>query len=216
MKSTAETGEDRAPTGDAEASVSAACGVTHLTEDELVAWGRRIGAAVTVPVFIGLIGPLGAGKSVLARAVARGAGVEGALPSPTFNIVFRYPASARRRGGSAGGDRRQAGRRRRRAHGRRRAGGGGTGNGAAVVHADLFRIASEQELAAIGWEDMVTDRGAIVLVEWCRRAGDELPRDRWEVTLDFVDDDARRAVRVERVGEPFPLPGFRASGELME
>ena len=181
MKPKAEAGEDRAPTGKAGASASADCGITHLTEDELVAWGRRIGAAVTVPVFIGLIGPLGAGKSVLARAVARGAGVEGALPSPTFNILFRYPAS-----------------------------------GKAVVHADLFRIASVQELAAIGWEDMVADRGAIVLVEWCRRAGDELPRDRWEVTLDFVDDDARRAARVERVGEPSPLPGFRVSREDTE
>jgi len=209
VKPKAETGEDRAPTGDAEASVSAGCGVTHLTEDELVAWGRRIGAAVTVPVFIGLIGPLGAGKSVLARAVARGAGVQGALPSPTFNIVFRYPASGQGRSESPRRERRRAG-------GRQRARGRGNGNGAAVVHADLFRIASAQELAAIGWEDMVADRRAIVLVEWCRRAGDELPQDRWEVTLDFVDDDARRAVRVERVGEPSPLPGFRVSPEGTE
>ena len=29
-----------------------------------------------------------AGKSVLARAVARGAGVEGPIPSPTFNLMF--------------------------------------------------------------------------------------------------------------------------------
>lgn len=209
MKPRVRTGEDRAATGDAGASAFADPGVTHLTEDELVAWGRRIGAAVTVPVFIGLIGPLGAGKSVLARAVARGAGVQGTLPSPTFNIVFRYPASGRRRSGSPRGDRR-------RARGRRRARARATGNGAAVVHADLFRIASVQELAAIGWEDMVADRRAIVVVEWCRRAGDELPQDRWEVTLDFVDDDARRAVRVERFGEPSPLPGSRVSSEGTE
>jgi len=209
VKPRVRTGEDRAATGDAGASAFAGRGVTHLTEDELVAWGRRIGAAVTVPVFIGLTGPLGAGKSVLARAVARGAGVQGALPSPTFNIVFRYPASGRRQSGSPRGDRR-------RARGCRRAGGRAAGNGAAVVHADLFRIASVQELAAIGWEDMVADRRAIVLVEWCRRAGDELPQDRWEVTLDFVDDDARRAVRVERAGEPSPLPGFRVSPEGTE
>lgn len=37
-----------------------------------------------------LSGDLGAGKSVLARAVAHGAGVEGHMPSPTFNLVFRY------------------------------------------------------------------------------------------------------------------------------
>jgi tRNA threonylcarbamoyladenosine biosynthesis protein TsaE len=47
-------------------------------------------------VFIGLRGPLGAGKSVLARAIARGAGVTGTLPSPTFNLVLRYDGSAGR------------------------------------------------------------------------------------------------------------------------
>ena len=30
---------------------------------------------------------------MLARAVARGAGIEGPVPSPTFNLLFRYPAS---------------------------------------------------------------------------------------------------------------------------
>lgn len=64
-----------------------------LSEAELTAWGRRIGAEVEAPVMLGLQGPLGAGKSVLARAIARGAGVEGALPSPTFNLVFRYLAA---------------------------------------------------------------------------------------------------------------------------
>jgi tRNA threonylcarbamoyl adenosine modification protein YjeE len=61
-----------------------------LTERELVRWGERIGAEVEPPLFLALRGPLGAGKSVLARAVARGAGVEGSIPSPTFNLLFRY------------------------------------------------------------------------------------------------------------------------------
>ena len=61
-----------------------------LSEGELVRWGTCIGREVCGPVFLGLKGPLGAGKSVLARAVARGAGVEGPIPSPTFNLVFRY------------------------------------------------------------------------------------------------------------------------------
>jgi tRNA threonylcarbamoyladenosine biosynthesis protein TsaE len=46
------------------------------------------------PVFVALRGDLGAGKSVLARAIARGAGVEGTLPSPTFNLRFDYPRAS--------------------------------------------------------------------------------------------------------------------------
>lgn len=151
-----------------------------MTEDELVSWGRRIGAAARAPVFIGLTGPLGAGKSVLARAVARGAGVKGPLPSPTFNMVFRYPVPGSRARGARAPE--------------------------AIVHADLFRITAAEELVGIGWEDMLADQDAIMLVEWCGRAGDELPPDRWEVTLGFVEDLDRRAVRVRRFGEPSPLP----------
>jgi tRNA threonylcarbamoyl adenosine modification protein YjeE len=58
----------------------------------LEAWGRRLGESLEPPAFLGLSGDLGAGKSVLARAIARGAGVDALMPSPTFNLVFRYEA----------------------------------------------------------------------------------------------------------------------------
>jgi tRNA threonylcarbamoyl adenosine modification protein YjeE len=66
-----------------------------LTEPELVAWGERIGREAEPPLFVALRGDLGAGKSTLARAVARGAGVEGDIPSPTFNLLFRYTSPRR-------------------------------------------------------------------------------------------------------------------------
>lgn len=62
----------------------------ELTRSELEAWGERIGREVKLPVVLALRGDLGAGKSTLARAVARGAGVEGSIPSPTFNLLFVY------------------------------------------------------------------------------------------------------------------------------
>lgn len=64
-----------------------------LNEAEMIRWGEAIGAASCTPLFLFLRGPLGAGKSVLARSIAHGAGVEGAVPSPTFNLMFRYPSS---------------------------------------------------------------------------------------------------------------------------
>ena len=61
-----------------------------LSEAELEAWGERIGREATAPLLLALRGDLGAGKTTLARAVARGAGVEGPIPSPTYNLLFRY------------------------------------------------------------------------------------------------------------------------------
>jgi tRNA threonylcarbamoyladenosine biosynthesis protein TsaE len=55
-----------------------------------VRWGERIGREAGRPAFLALRGELGAGKSVLARAIARGAGVTAPMPSPTFNLLFRY------------------------------------------------------------------------------------------------------------------------------
>lgn len=65
-----------------------------LDEPELEAWGRRIGEEAEPPLVLALRGDLGAGKTTLARAIARGAGVEGPVPSPTYNLLFRY-ATAR-------------------------------------------------------------------------------------------------------------------------
>lgn len=64
----------------------------RLTQPDLEAWGARIGAEAHTPLVLALRGDLGAGKSTLARAIARGAGVEGPIPSPTFNLLFRYTA----------------------------------------------------------------------------------------------------------------------------
>ena len=65
----------------------------RLDEASLVRWGERIGMTLAVPAFIGLKGPLGVGKSVLARAIGQGMGVRRPMPSPSFNLLFRYPAA---------------------------------------------------------------------------------------------------------------------------
>ncbi len=62
----------------------------RLDEQGLEQWGERIGSMVAVPVLIALEGQLGAGKSVLARAVGRGAGVDVSMPSPSYNLLLRY------------------------------------------------------------------------------------------------------------------------------
>ena len=69
-----------------------------LEQRDLEGWGASVGRGAThggaaLPLVMALRGPLGAGKSVLARAVARGAGVAGPMPSPTYNLVFRYIGS---------------------------------------------------------------------------------------------------------------------------
>jgi len=65
-------------------------GPREFSEADLTSWGERLGGTIDPPLWISLIGPLGAGKSVLARAVCHGAGVVGHIPSPSFTLVQRY------------------------------------------------------------------------------------------------------------------------------
>lgn len=66
-------------------------GPFELTEPEMALYGREIGrVALEGGVFVCLYGELGAGKSTLARAACRGAGVTGPVPSPTFTLVNQY------------------------------------------------------------------------------------------------------------------------------
>ena len=49
--------------------------------------GRALGACLRAGDVVLLRGEMGAGKSVLTRAAARGMGIEGPVPSPTFTIL---------------------------------------------------------------------------------------------------------------------------------
>jgi tRNA threonylcarbamoyladenosine biosynthesis protein TsaE len=52
--------------------------------------GARIAAALAPGDVVALSGELGAGKTALARAILRGRGVQGHVPSPTFTLVQAY------------------------------------------------------------------------------------------------------------------------------
>jgi tRNA threonylcarbamoyladenosine biosynthesis protein TsaE len=67
--------------------------------EQTLAFGERIGARLCTGapegIVVLLVGPLGAGKTVLAKGIARGLGITEQVVSPTYTIVSEY-ASGRR------------------------------------------------------------------------------------------------------------------------
>ncbi|MCX7701096.1 MAG: tRNA (adenosine(37)-N6)-threonylcarbamoyltransferase complex ATPase subunit type 1 TsaE, partial [Gemmataceae bacterium] len=57
-------------------------------------WGQRLADALFPNAVVALIGPLGAGKTLLVRAVAEGLGLPDPriVSSPTFGLIHEYPA----------------------------------------------------------------------------------------------------------------------------
>lgn len=65
--------------------------LTTHSEDGTEAFGERLAGLVEPGCVIGLVGPLGAGKTALVRGLARGLGVDdGVVHSPTFLTATEY------------------------------------------------------------------------------------------------------------------------------
>ncbi len=64
------------------------------SEEQSLEIGTLMGRHLDVPLLILLQGQLGAGKTVIARGIARGLGVASEIPitSPTFTLMNHYPA----------------------------------------------------------------------------------------------------------------------------
>ena len=73
------------------------------------------------------------------------------------------------------------------------------GQAPTVVHADLFRLRSSREFVGLGLEDLA-EGDAVVLVEWADRAPEELPPDRLDLELKYIEGSGRE-LRIRPRGE---------------
>lgn len=112
---------------------------------------------------VALSGDLGAGKTTFTQAVAKHLGVEETVVSPTFVIQKSYPLEGHP---PTGGFRR-------------------------LIHIDAYRLKEERELSVLGWEELLTDPGNLILVEWPERVPGLLPRETHRVSLQYIDDNTR-------------------------
>lgn len=97
--------------------------VRSTSEEQTEAVAKELAARTPPGTTLCLTGDLGAGKTVFARGFARGMGIAGPVPSPTFTLVNSYE------GRMPDGSRRT------------------------LHHFDLYRLSDPDELHDIGWEE---------------------------------------------------------------
>ena len=73
--------------------------MTYRTQSEAdtTRFAMRLSPMLQAGDSVLLKGDLGAGKSVIARGIARGMGIAGAMPSPTFTLMVPYEGQAGRK-----------------------------------------------------------------------------------------------------------------------
>jgi tRNA threonylcarbamoyladenosine biosynthesis protein TsaE len=67
-----------------------ACTVHTASEEETARFGEELGACFEHGACVSLVGPLGAGKTVLVGGLCRGLGIDEAVVSPTFILLETF------------------------------------------------------------------------------------------------------------------------------
>jgi|AntRauTorcE11897_2_1112592.scaffolds.fasta_scaffold09947_4 tRNA threonylcarbamoyladenosine biosynthesis protein TsaE len=110
---------------------------------------------------VALIGDLGAGKTVFAKAFAKALGVKDEVISPTFNIIKTYNIKDNKK------------------------------NDRVFCHVDAYRLKSYEELLEIGIEEYLNDDNTIVLIEWADKVKEILPKNTKEIRIEHKENNKR-------------------------
>ena len=68
-----------------------------------------------------------------------------------------------------------------------------------LYHLDLYRLTTPDELETLPWREVLFGNG-VTVIEWPDRMGGLLPPERWDIRLEFLDDE-RRIITLSAVGE---------------
>lgn len=129
-----------------------------------LALGRWLGESAAAGDVLGLVGPLGAGKTQLVKGIASGLGVvdERVVVSPTFVLVNEYDG---------------------RLH---------------IYHLDAYRLERAAELAALGFDEMCT-AGGVVVVEWADKVRRIMPEETVWISIEPTGE-TRRQIEASAAG----------------
>ncbi|MFH2136759.1 MAG: tRNA (adenosine(37)-N6)-threonylcarbamoyltransferase complex ATPase subunit type 1 TsaE, partial [Patescibacteria group bacterium] len=115
-------------------------------EKETLAFAEKFAKGLRGGEVVGLVGELGAGKTVFTRGLARGLGIKERIQSPTFLLMKIYNVSP-----PTGLPRRQA----------------GSGHKIkTLVHVDAYRLSGAGELVGIGILDWFGRADTVTVIEW--------------------------------------------------
>ena len=136
------------------------------SEKQTFGLGKKFGRKLKGGEIIGLIGNLGAGKTVFVKGLASGLGIKNRITSPTFVLmkIYRIAKSKLQNPNSK------------------------------LVHIDAYRLKSGKEILSTGAEEYFNKPDSIVIIEWADRIREMLPKKIKLVKITSEDKNKRKII----------------------
>ena len=146
--------------------------ITTNSEKETFDFAKKYANKLKGGDVIGLIGDLGAGKTVFTKGLASGLGIIKHITSPTFVLMKVYKIQnskpARAQNCIADGSKIQN-----------------------LIHIDAYRINNENDIIGIGIEEYLNKKDTIVVIEWAEKIKKILTKNTKYVTMKYKSNNSR-------------------------
>lgn len=126
-------------------------------------------------------GDLGAGKTTLIQEIAKQFGVAEDLQSPTYVIYKKYELRKPHPAGFAERPLLQGE-------------GFRTVPWEYLIHGDMYRLESSNEVETLGWEDLLRNSENILLIEWPEKIADKVPDWALKLTISHINQGELRDI----------------------
>ncbi len=60
-----------------------------------------------------------------------------------------------------------------------------------LYHLDAYRLHHVDELLALGWEELLDEPGAVVVLEWADRVPNAIPPTAWRIEIEHLSESSR-------------------------
>lgn len=131
------------------------------SERETFDWAKNFARELKGGEIIGLVGDLGAGKTIFTKGIANGLEIKKTITSPTFVIMKVYeiknPKSKIRN----------------------------------LIHIDAYRLKSEEDITAIGADEYFKRKDTVTVIEWPENIKKILPEKTIYVNIYIKEENKR-------------------------
>ena len=140
-----------------------------------MALGKKIAKNLSGGEVFGLVGELGAGKTVFVKGLAKGLGITNNISSPTFVLMKVYPVE---RGKSQAVEQDKSKVKHKSIK--------------YLVHVDAYRLKNIKSWIEVGLEEYLQSKESIVIIEWAEKVRKLMPKKARFINIEHLSASQRR------------------------